>query len=373
MTPSYLATLLVVCGSLLLTPQLPFEQENGTPLPREEQPSVIATLLKSGDLREQALGAHLTAEYKRLEFVPELLSLLTLLPTDRRQWQPGMAAQYDLDQVVLDALIQMKAKVPPDKIIPFFEQYSDALIVLFSEHRKENSRTLLSILSKVEHPTYWLAICNLLAEVRAPGFAAQLLRDLQIQVRVCVRDDDLETGFVEDDLGGACADGWIGLSEGFPPTGIYELQMHPDQDTVLLCNGPVPIFYRRSIVAPGRQIGVGDCLSDMNKNRYRGEYLALLLGVPMDSMELRYQRTHYVRWNGTEKYKNDLAKFVDQENEAFSHLVEHLTESNLIERHEANTLTLKIEVSKVVDLRKDRSIPLWLPTGTKYIGEQPQN
>jgi hypothetical protein len=54
-------------------------------------------------------------------------------------------------------------------------------------------------------------------------------------------------------------------------------------------------------------------------------------------------------------------------------LVEQLIERNLINFEEAETLMPKIEVSKVVDLRKDRSTPLWLPTGTKYIGEQTQD
>jgi hypothetical protein len=358
-------TLILLFVSMSLAAGLPPELEDGTPLPPEKQTAVISGLLNSGDIREQAWGAHLTAKYNHPEFIPALLKFLTPLPLDQRQWDPSMTARHDLNHVVLDALIQINANVPADQLLSLFDLYPDPLIILFSKHLTENTPTLLSLASKTQNDLYWLALGNLLSNARALGFAQQLLVDLEIEVRVSVRDDNLKTELFTDESGGGCGDGWVGITEGIPPTGIYELTADHDSDVIILCKGTIPIYYRRSEVKPHQRVGVGQCFSEINRNRYRLEYLAKLLKVPTDSLGLNYQHSCFIQWQGMNYYNLDLEEFLKRERKAYAQLVERLVEKNLLTRQEAEVLEPRIRVSKVVDLRKYRTSPLPVPTNAQ--------
>ncbi len=359
-------------GSMLLAASAPPGLENEDFSTPEKQRSVISSLLQSGDVQKQAWGAHFAAQYRYSEFIPELLNLLNPLPLDRRQWAPQMAAQYDLNLVILDTLIQLKAQVPADLLTVYFDQYPDELIILLSKHPREQAQLLIPLISITKGNLYWFALCNILAKLRHPSFARELLRDLQIEIRICVRDDDLQTGLNEEEFGGGCGDGWVQIAEGFPPTGIYELTPEPSDDGALFCDGPIPVYCRRVTAAPHIMAGRGYCMSEINSNRYRLEYLAALLRAPMNSLEICHQKSFFIRWQGIDKYNNDLDEILNHEKEAFAHLKEQLIQQDLLTLQEAETLHPNNKISTMVDLRKDRLVPLSIPAGTKYSEEKNQ-
>jgi hypothetical protein len=359
-------------GSMLLAASTPPGLENEDFSTPEKQRSVISSLLQSGDVQKQAWGAHFAAQYQRSEFIPELLNLLNPLPLDRRQWAPQMAAQYDLNHVILDTLIQLKAQFSAELLTIYFDQYPDELIILLSKHPREQAQLLMPLISVTKSDLYWIALCNIFAKLRHPSFAHELLRDLQIELRICVRDDDLETGLNEEDFGGGCGDGWVKIAEGYPPTGIYELTPESSDDGALFCDGPIPVYCRRGTVAPHIWVGRGYCWSEINRNRYRLEYLATLLGVSKNSLETGHQKSFFIRWQGIDKYNNDLDEMLDHEKEAFAHLKEQLIQRDLLTLEEAEMLHPNIKLPMVVDLRKDRLIPLPIREGTKCLLEQSQ-
>jgi hypothetical protein len=359
----YFATLLFLFGSVPQAANLPPELTNGTPIPPEKQIALISRLLGSGEIVEQAWGIHLAAKNNHPEFVQEFYKFLIPVPVDQRLWDP-LKRVHDLNRVVLDSLIQLNVKVSAEPLLPFFDMYPDALIVLFSKNLNENIPTLLSLASTTKSSTDWCALNNLLANARAPGLALQMLKELEIEVRVGVRDDPMKSGLPEVGFGGGCGDGWVRITEGFPPTGIFELTPERDPEGILFSNGPVPIYLRRSVATPKIIVGTGSCSTEISWNQCRLMYLAQMLGIPSDSLGLEYREDCFIQWQGIDSYNRDVAEFLNEEKEAFAQIVKRLVEKGLLDSDEAGKLQPRIKIFKVVDLRKDQSIPLPAPPGT---------
>src|ERR1700680_2665488 len=91
----------------------------------------VRDLLASNDSAQLAWGAEGAARSGRDEYVPDLRRLLA--STDDR-----------VKEQALDALIRLKAKVPPEELRPLATRFTDAVVILATEN--QHQELMLSIL-----------------------------------------------------------------------------------------------------------------------------------------------------------------------------------------------------------------------------------
>lgn len=94
----------------------------------------------------------------------------------------------------------------------------------------------------------WVAAGNLLAQTRAPGFAARLLGSLKIRASVYVyeREGGHTLSGGEGMNGGGGGGGGRSSGGEFPPFGYYNLDDGAHRGAVVLATGPRVIYYRRA-------------------------------------------------------------------------------------------------------------------------------
>ena len=141
----------------------------------------IARLILSENIKDRAWGAYLIGIYGLSEFSSALIELL-IRSSDTSSSQAESRETGFLHRIALDSLIQLHATVPGEKLLPFYQKFPDEMIILLAQSPAENTASLLLLLEEVTRGIGWVAVCNLLTEVKAPGFAALLLKDVRIEV-----------------------------------------------------------------------------------------------------------------------------------------------------------------------------------------------
>ena len=189
-------------------------QVSSSPLPFSP-PTLAAVpfLINSLDRRDQAWAAYLIGQHGLTQYVPQLL-----VPTSPLQpTTPELTEARALDRVILDTFIQLKAKVPGERLMPVFDDFQDEVIIGLSMSARDNQMALLSLHDFHLSDTRWFAICNLLASSRAEGFAARLLRDITIKISLPLSESG-QSGVGAIDGGGGIGCGMFGMPKDFPPT-----------------------------------------------------------------------------------------------------------------------------------------------------------
>lgn len=298
--------------------------------------------------RDQAWAAHLIGNYGLEEEDAVLLDLLS----------PG-SGRHDgewgwVDMAVLDSLIQLGRSPPAEFLLPLYTRFPDQVVILLARRPEENREVFHGLLDEPARDTRWLALNNLLAETKAPGLAARLLRELEVQASVTVSDEG--TLGVTDVPGGGLAIGCGVPSRpplGFPPWVRYRLLDRPLRGAVVVAPGPRPIYFERRLPADagGSSARTGD------RNQYRVEYLASLLEVPVQALGFAARRSFTLKWGGTGAFLTEVEEIRRQLESSFENLVGRLLEAGLLTAQEAWPLRLRLRLT-VHDVRNHRSIPL---------------
>src|SRR5215813_8352490 len=234
-------------------PLLPSHQEQ-TPAVEPQQLNAIhkaevktrvGQLIQSASNKDRAWAAYLIGQYGLKEFAPALIGLLNPNSLEP-DWETGYVYR-----AVLDSLIKLRVSVPSDRLAPLYERFPDETLIILARSPSENSETLLSIAEQPGREVSWVAACNLLAESKAPGFAAFLLKSVKIKVEIAV----FERGNVGYGYGGGIGGSSVGcgvfqVPDGFPPTARYQLIQEPERDAVVVAPGAHPVFYARQVIEP---------------------------------------------------------------------------------------------------------------------------
>ncbi|HEX8188414.1 MAG TPA: hypothetical protein VF586_08685, partial [Pyrinomonadaceae bacterium] len=197
---------LLLCVTLLLLASAHAAGQAGAAedAPREPFPPFVRLgdageearrLLRSGENRERAWGAYLAGLYDLKAEVPRLVELLA--DPDAGGWEGARVRRASLD-----ALIQLGAEVPAEALLPLKPSAPDEVIILLARAPHQNRQALLSLFVDQSPDAHWLAVGNLLAETRAPGFASRLLAGLKIAGDVYVYDHEGERGYGVGGCGG---------------------------------------------------------------------------------------------------------------------------------------------------------------------------
>lgn len=214
----------------------------------------VRKLLASKDPARLAWGAELAARSGQAEFAPDLRRLLG-------------SANDRVKEQALDALIRLKAKVPPEELAPLLPRFRAQVIILAKANG--NRDILLSQLreNQPRDPT-WVALNESLLQIGGGRtYWSALLGEWTIHARIYVTDAG-RTPVVGPQTGGAeCIDGMLDDRAGFPASCAYFFFLTPRPGDSVLNETPHPVFYRR------RYTG---CDIRIDRDDYRGDFVASL-------------------------------------------------------------------------------------------------
>lgn len=329
----------------------------GTPeasqdLPLHEAKERAARMMDSDEIREQAWGAYLAGERGLRDFIPSLRRLLA------RKKDPDEHQLHCLRLVVLDSLIRLNATVSAKELLSLFEDCPEQVIVLLANSPAENSDALLALARSTQRGFRWVAVCNLLAEMKTPGFAALMLKELKIHARVYVLESaGRSPGIGGGELWGSVACGVWGAKPSFPPVAHYKFEDHPKRGAVVLSVGKRTIYYQRLLVSGTRQQGYCRPDSGGNCDQERADYLAALFETSRDQLGIDPQPSFAVVWSEPEQFRSEVEGMRKDIKKKYGDLTARLIASGLLSENETASLKPQVSIT-VVDSRENTSTPL---------------
>ena len=309
-------------------------------------------LLQSDEKRERAWGAYLAGLHGLTAETPRLVQILS---------DPSLAAGSREDGIVrqaaLDALIRLRATVPADALLPLWQSAPDEVIILLACAPVDNRPALLSIFDKASPVAHWLAVGNLLAETRAPGFAARLMAELKIEANVDVYDGEGRRNDGGGNGGGgddACRA--FRSPDEFPPVFYYFLKNWSERGAVVVAPGRHTVFYTRALQPACGRGCEGGC-GVASRNLYRVEYVADLLRTTGEELKLEAYPFREVVCREARQCTRALAALRDEVVGGYAGAVKRLLDAELLDPAEA--VELKPDITLYLnDRRGQRPFPL---------------
>ncbi len=279
-------TLLVLAVVVLLPLRsLPAEEDPTTRGPRRDE---VDAALSKGDARAAAWAAWQAGRSGWREAIPPIerrLGRQAYLAPEERTWE--------LNQVLLDALVRMQARVSGALVLRHRDAHRDVVALLLA--RSGDAAAQLTLLQDAER-SYFAdlaaqAVGNALASHAAPGFAAHLLGALTFERTVRVYTPLPPGGRRPGDgyLSGSLREPPRGRQEAlpdYPPIGIWEMQADASPRAERVGTGPIPLWVRRvAWTTRYRDVGGGH-RSAQSWAVCRRAWLAQLANVPADTLGL---------------------------------------------------------------------------------------
>jgi hypothetical protein len=318
------------------------------------QPSAVesvAALMQSTDPRDQAWGAW----YAGREVMPQLVPLLERVAGEH-VGGGSQAAEAALDAAV-DALIQLRAKVPEQLIRAIHERREAAALVLASQNVGAVTPFLLDVVTSGS-AEQWFAAANLLLPSRPQGFAALLARSLTVQVQITISEDG-NTGSGSGSAGGvAIGCGGSGLAPGLPPWAIYQLTGFAHPGVVVLATGPKPVYYRRSVSSAGSTPSASSSTEGGPSSELRLRYVAAVAGIDETQMPLQAVEWHSLRWQGIQHLDDAIGQIRGSIVQRHVQLLRLMVQRQVLLEDDIATLPAPAIEVVIHDARSNKSTPL---------------
>lgn len=329
-----------------------FCQSSATPSPREC--ARAGDRLQSESLREKAWGAHLAAACHILTLAPEIGAQLDRL-------HPEMLARFVWDSepfwvghAMLDALIQLRAPLEAPILASIAKGYPAEATILMLQNRVANESLLAAVRMAPVRGYEWVAAGNALAALRAPGFAASLLREVRLTHRVRVSDagEDIPPSTAGSSLSALAS---ARVPPGFPPVAMYMLTAERKPDAELVSDGRTPIYARRVVIEPGvqRTLATG---AEYCPQCVRVGYLAELARISYDEAYRAIEPHTGVRWSNSRQVDAAISRALALQKSRLRQLVERMVSAGALDRA-GQAIALQIEIL-IDDQRSDRSAAL---------------
>jgi hypothetical protein len=248
---------------------------------------------------------------------------VTLLLRQVDRWQPDGATQdrHDAMSAVLDALIERREVVSPERIGVLAGDFPVQAVILASRLPIAEATPLLlgwygdgeargdSVLPRMA--------AMMLAKSPPPGFAGSVLAHSEEELSIAVRDDS--EGLGNGGASGCCGDSLGQLPvKGWPPLFWYGLDEnglvsgpaseHSQSGNVLVIEaGGDRITYRRGRTDQGS----GSCNFPHGLDAGTRQHLiAEMLGISVEAMPWRVKESELIRWRSDGQYRSRLEAVV---------------------------------------------------------------
>jgi hypothetical protein len=347
-------------------PQAPTDPSAILNLQREHAAQLAGSWLHSGDPRLQAWGAYVAMRDQQKQFIPDLLALVGAYEVTGLPVLSTRRDQHDAMLAVLDALIQLDSPMSGDEGGGLYSEFPTQSLILLSrawissESLSSSNSALLEIFRTEHSQRAWLAAGNILAERRAEGFAATVLGNMTVQLRLEVTSPLGSGGGYGE---GYCGDHGPERLEDrldWPEIGTYALTK-PDPGATLLADGADPAYYIRKVskLYDREVFSWGECsiVIEYSWDVLRQHYVTRLLGEPQEDPPLKASIYRTIIWENGKTYLASLQRFVRQQQEAFAEVVDKMKDSHLISEDEVVAAKPHLEI-KIVDDRADKTTPL---------------
>ena len=315
-------------------------------------------LLQSPSLLDRAWGAYLLSRLDPDKAGLPLIGELRAMQASHKAALalPYVTAEYSYVQVLLDTLIQIKAKPEGELLRKLWPRFHAETLILLIGNAGSNGDILLSLLQEDLTDNQWLAVCNALLGTKSLDLPVLLLKDMRISHTFVVSDDG--GGFGDGSGGGSWGCGERYLSNGFPPTGFYKIENYSQNGSVVLAHGPRTIYYFRGEIPTSQQIGWGESFTRFDRQQYRLEYLADLGGVTPTQAQHAFEGRTDVQWTSLTAFQRVAASIMqDQRGEIFNVLEGISKRLDPQLSPEFFSLHLQIQI-QVEDRRKDQTTAL---------------
>lgn len=311
--------------------------------------------LRSSDPVEVAWGAFTAGKMGMREAVPTLIDFLR----DSSTGDPDV--RRFVHHQILDALVLLGARPPPELIAPFLDGPSHVPALLLAARDPE--RNAVALLESFEHWVFYerflrlpaAAVGDLLCQVRSKGFAAKLLPSGKVQMTIEVWPPGKALARPGEGVGLTRAETVLRVPSGFPPYPHHALAMaHLErQRPGSLALGPVPVWFNREVlpVEPlddGTEVVRAMSHDGFLSRRYcELQWLSELTGLEAGELTLPRDGIHDHEWIGPEEYVEVAVRERDELLRRYWRVVSALVESGALDRTEASALTMEIEVRPV--------------------------
>jgi hypothetical protein len=310
-----------------------------------------ARLLESRANIDRAWGAYLAGSHELKAEVPRLVEMLADPALGGVGWEESRVRQ-----AALDALIRLGAEVPVETLLPLKQSSPDEVVILLARAPQQNRQALLSLFVEEAPAAHWLAAGNLLAETRAPGFAARLLGGLKIEADVYVYDREGNYGYGGNGCAGCgCGCGTFRSPDEYPPVFYYSLTTAGGRGSVVAAPGRHTVYYERSTSPPCGCGGDNGC--GQSKDEYRVEYVADLLATTKEELKLEAHPFREAVCVAARQCRLALAAVRDEIVGRYAGALTRLLKAELLDPAEAAELKPDITL-RLNDSRDGRSFPL---------------
>ena len=316
---------------------------------------MTAQWIHSPDARLRAWGAYWVLREHQTQFIPDLLSqVANYVPSENTSGKITDAHAAMI--AVLDALIQLNAKVQVADLVKLRPEFRAQTLILLPRSGHDSFQQLLAIFQD-EHswPAEWLAAGNFLANGRAPGFASALLRGMTVHALVKIRPGVEQLGVGS---GGSCGSSIVHRRPGWPEVGNYYL-IPPGagfgDGAIILAFGRDPSYYGRAVDAYYLTHGPGCELVDFDL--LREHLLADLLETPADQPLLKTRVSTEITWKDSPSYVGAVRGLIEEQERLFGRVAKGLKRCDLLTPDEA-TQARPTLVINLWDLRGPSAPPL---------------
>jgi hypothetical protein len=221
-------------------------------------------------------GAWFAGRDEMRELVPALQALV------RQRMSGTSQAETVAVDVALDALIQMKARVPVQFLEQVYRSRPAQTLILAALVDRSADRFLVDIVTSGDEGTRWFTAANLVFARRSPELGPALLSSLRVRLTIDVDDREPSGSGGGSGFGPGHGCGAAGRAPGMPPWTRYTLTREPGRDMTTLAIGPVPVYFSR-VVAPAGQVPYNSLTVLVPPSAdERLRYIASLAGVPQE-------------------------------------------------------------------------------------------
>jgi hypothetical protein len=340
----------------LLAFAVPSLAQQSLPDPATYQPASDAEAVRlekawlhSGNFRCIAWAAELIAMDGRRELVPDLIGQLDISADDHS----SNTALY----AVLDALIQLRARVPAQRLTKLPAWCVVQKVILLAT-ASDNRTLLMATLKEATDPLVWLAAANVLAEDPQPEFASLLLSAFHVVAQIVV----VMPGEYGYGIGGGCGGSWgLGVTDpSWPDVNSYGLSLTKGN---LFTAGVHPVRYYA--FDPNTPRDGFDC-SSLSKDQFIPGLLAEVARIPAVELRLTANLNQQIVYLGTDSYLANVRALLLSLNDDFQRLLSSYVRLGFLTSVEVSAMRLPVELS-IEDRRTPTSPPLPPPPEFDYL------
>lgn len=307
---------------------------------------------ESSDPAELAWFAYRAGKSGDREVIPRLVQLLDADPDPH------------LRHAVLDALIQLDAKVPGDfdgKLLlePEDDEFLGPAVLLLAKDPEANQTVLATLFERGFHSCVdnrTVAIGNLLADTRAPDFALRIFSALHIVWEVHAVDSGTRAEPIYGREECVRRAEWIRTPRGFPPLVRYQFWDDAAPDRKLLCDAPFPVWTSRVEIARRAFAGGLDNCLRLRSTCTLG-WLGHMLDDESPSISFPGFPPFRVVFDGRESYERQMRESRARHLAPWVDLLDRCLRAKLFTPQEAWKIEFPLTAS-LQDLREDQSTAL---------------